>query len=94
MPPNYPYRYYPSMPPYQGVAPYANPYAPPMATPQGFPNMVVGGQECDQTSRQGDGRGRHHRILREYMNPPRQALSSCIVFSTQYTTLNIQPGMM
>ncbi|GFZ04846.1 COP1-interacting protein 7 [Actinidia rufa] len=30
--------------------------------------------------------------LRDYMNPPRQAPSSCIVFPPHYATLNIRPG--
>ena len=34
------------------------------------------------------------RTLRDYMNPPRQAPSSCIVFPPHYTTLNIRSGMM
>ncbi|GFY90814.1 hypothetical protein Acr_07g0010110 [Actinidia rufa] len=32
------------------------------------------------------------RTLRDYMNPPRQAPSSCIVFPPHYATLNIRPG--
>ncbi|GFY92938.1 hypothetical protein Acr_08g0013340 [Actinidia rufa] len=34
------------------------------------------------------------RTLRDYMNPPRQAPSSCIIFPPHYATLNIRPGMM
>ncbi|GFY92738.1 hypothetical protein Acr_08g0011340 [Actinidia rufa] len=41
----------------------------------------------------GDIRAPQFRTLRDYMNPPRQAPSSCIVFPPHYTTLNIRPGL-
>ena len=65
-----------------------------------FPNLpdpipnVGGGNEFDHGSNHGDMAAPQYRTLRDYMNPPRQAPSSCIIIPPHYATLNIRPGMM
>ncbi|GFY88457.1 hypothetical protein Acr_06g0003970 [Actinidia rufa] len=71
---------------------------PPMGgVPQNpLPNLAhgLGGDNMEGGSIHGGIGGPQFRTLRDYMNPPRQAPSSCIVFPPHYATLNIQPGMM
>ena len=58
------------------------------------PAHGLGGDNMEGESIHGDMRAPQFRTLRDYMNPPRQAPSSCIVFPPHYATLNIRPGMM
>ena len=71
---------------------------PPMGgVPQNLPTnpaQGLGGDNMEGGSIHGDMGAPQFRTLREYMNPPRQAPSSCIVFPPHYATLNIRPGMM
>ncbi|GFS44406.1 hypothetical protein Acr_00g0090150 [Actinidia rufa] len=69
---------------------------PPMGgVPQNpLPNPAhgLGGDNIEGGSIHGDIGAPQFRTLRDYMNPPRQAPSSCIVFPPYYATLNIRPG--
>ena len=71
---------------------------PPMGgvPPNPHPNPAQGlrGDNMEGGSIHGDMGVSQFRTLRDYINPPRQALSSCIVFPPHYATLNIWPGMM
>ncbi|GFZ21982.1 hypothetical protein Acr_29g0011440 [Actinidia rufa] len=53
------------------------------------PAHSLGGDNMEGGSIHGDIGAPKFRTLRDYMNPPRQAPSSCIVFPPHYTTLNI-----
>ncbi|GFS37480.1 hypothetical protein Acr_00g0052210 [Actinidia rufa] len=52
----------------------------------------LGGDNMEGGSIHGGIGAPQFRTLRDYMNPPRQAPSSCIVFPPHYATLNIRPG--
>ncbi|GFY93068.1 hypothetical protein Acr_08g0014640 [Actinidia rufa] len=69
---------------------------PPMGgVPQNpLPNPAhgLGGDNMEGGSIHGGIGAPQFRTLRDYMNPPRQAPSSCIVFPPHYATLNIRPG--
>ncbi|GFZ06460.1 hypothetical protein Acr_18g0006300 [Actinidia rufa] len=71
---------------------------PPMGeVPQNPPlNLAngLGGDHMEGRSIHGDMGAPQFRTFRDYMNPPRQVPSSCIVFPLHYATLNIRPGMM
>ncbi|GFZ09702.1 hypothetical protein Acr_21g0003010 [Actinidia rufa] len=56
------------------------------------PAHGLGGDNMEGGSIHGGIGAPQFRTLRDYMNPPRQAPSSCIVFHTHYATLNIRPG--
>ncbi|GFS41767.1 hypothetical protein Acr_00g0076340 [Actinidia rufa] len=51
----------------------------------------LGGDNMEGGSIHGGIRAPQFRTLRDYMNPPRQAPSSCIVFPPHYATLSIRP---
>ncbi|GFS44912.1 hypothetical protein Acr_00g0092800 [Actinidia rufa] len=59
-----------------------------------LPNLAhgLGGDNMEGGSIHGGIGAPQFRTLRDYMNPPRQAPSSCIVFPPHYATLNIRPG--
>ncbi|GFS40558.1 hypothetical protein Acr_00g0069310 [Actinidia rufa] len=69
---------------------------PPMGgVPQNpLPNPAhgLGGDNMEGGSIHGGIGAPQFRTLRDYMNPPRQAPSPCIVFPPHYATLNIRPG--
>ncbi|GFZ09773.1 hypothetical protein Acr_21g0003720 [Actinidia rufa] len=56
------------------------------------PAHGLGGDNMEGGSIHGGIGAPQFRTLRDYMNPPRQAPSSCIVFPPHYATLNIRPG--
>ncbi|GFS40532.1 hypothetical protein Acr_00g0069150 [Actinidia rufa] len=56
------------------------------------PAHGLGGDIMEDGSIHGDIGAPQFRTLRDYMNPPRQAPSSCIVFPPHYATLNIRLG--
>ena len=58
------------------------------------PAHGLGGDNMEGRSIHGDMGALQFRTLRDYMNLPRHAPSSCIVFLSHYATLNIRPGMM
>ena len=59
---------------------------------EGIPNVVGGENNMEWESVHVEVAPPQYRTLRDYMNPPRQALSSCLVFPTQYIMLNIRPS--
>ncbi|GFY96805.1 hypothetical protein Acr_11g0011110 [Actinidia rufa] len=56
------------------------------------PAHGLGGDNMEGRSIHGGIGAPQFRTLRDYMNPPRQAPSSCIVLPPHYATLNIRPG--
>ncbi|GFZ12821.1 hypothetical protein Acr_23g0012060 [Actinidia rufa] len=60
--------------------------------PPSNPAHGLGGDNMEGGSIHGGIGAPQFRTLRDYMNPPRQAPSSCIVFPPHYATLNIRPG--
>ena len=66
----------------------------PLNHPEGIPNVVGGKDNMERGSVHAEVAPPQYRTLRDYMNPPRQASSSGLVFLPQYTMLNIRLRMM
>ena len=81
-----------------GFIPMANPNEPGLPNIQPLhPNVQInpkGHEEFERGSHHGDVAAPPIRILRDYLNPPKQAPTSCIVFPPHHNTLNIRSGMM